>query len=728
MEIDEEWPQICSACNISIPNQVSLIAHKNGRKHILKAGEYERRQEEDKRTIFVSGAIMKTPEVAQLLLRNYFEENYGVIEKINVQHKFCFIVFEEPEAVQAALSEINHEFGGYRIKIKGRKTPSSKGKAEPESPSQQLRNKFNSFSTFNEQYLEIENSFSAVEQSYQSILENFIAQVKKKCDFYEMEFNLIGSARINLMKQNSDIDITVRITEKSKSMLMAGLEDIGRGTVRSKGAAEQRLERPVTRKLFTLAGGIKEISKSRKDLTTVHAVPGARKPLIRLTLNNQKIELSVDNIAAEVNTEFVSHLNEDPLFRAVLRVTRFMFEKNEIILIGRMTSYSVVCLVIHFLTKKGYLNSIANEASKLPKGSCISDALVNKAWDYRVPKTKLNWPNEYGSRPDAVLFVFIQFVEWLVHETASKCSKLEKSDVGKTIVFDTRYGETLPLDKFYERYELNGSLFKESPLMIADPFEIEHNTTGQISARNLERIQKAWKRIILRAKMKKFTEYVNDPNKNSNGLKDWGVTLLLPECNTTTAKKEGCSTTNESMNSSKNEEKHSNSVALSGGKLEILFKYLTEIMRIEVKPIDSNCVGGIINSNCVGESLESLEETDRDVPEKKMKTDQPNETEDRTKESVPLGYRGRTECSVSHVLWVGRRKIKRKINSQYKNCSWIDVENQITNQLLATAEKYKERQTFHIQVQKRDDGQFVVNFDGINHDLLRHIQQSVESF
>ena len=141
-------------------------------------------------------------------------------------------------------------------------------------------------------------------------------------------------------------------------MLMAGLEDIGRGTVRSKGAAEQRLERPVTKKLFTLAGGIKEISKSRKDLTTVHAVPGARKPLIRLTLNNQKIELSVDNIAAEVNTEFVSHLNEDPLFRAVLRVTRFMFEKNEIIRIGRMTSYSVVCLVIHFLTKKSYLNSI----------------------------------------------------------------------------------------------------------------------------------------------------------------------------------------------------------------------------------------------------------------------------------------------------------------------------------------------------------------------------------
>jgi len=40
---------------------------------------------------------------------------------------------------------------------------------------------------------------------------------------------------------------------------------------------------------------------------------------------------------------------------------------------------------------------------------------------------------------------------------------------------------------------------------VADPFEVEHNTTGQISTRNLERMNKIWKRILLRSKMKKFT-------------------------------------------------------------------------------------------------------------------------------------------------------------------------------------------------------------------------------
>ena len=45
--------------------------------------------------------------------------------------------------------------------------------------------------------------------------------------------------------------------------------------------------------------------------------------------------------------------------------------------------------------------------------------------------------------------------------------------------------------------------------MVADPFEVEHNTTGQISARNLERMNKTWKRILLRSKMKKFTGKIN---------------------------------------------------------------------------------------------------------------------------------------------------------------------------------------------------------------------------
>ena len=72
--------------------------------------------------------------------------------------------------------------------------------------------------------------------------------------------------------------------------------------------------------------------------------------------------------------------------------------------------------------------------------------------------------------------------------------------------------------------------------MVADPFEVEHNTTGQISARNLERMNKTWKRILLRSKMKKFTgkfqRFINkifmvpEPQVNSDSSKEhspWNI-------------------------------------------------------------------------------------------------------------------------------------------------------------------------------------------------------------
>ena len=72
---------------------------------------------------------MKTPEVAQLLLKNYFEENFGTVEKINIQEKYCFIIFDDDESAKAALKEPTHEFTGYKIKIK----PKTNLKIKPNS-------------------------------------------------------------------------------------------------------------------------------------------------------------------------------------------------------------------------------------------------------------------------------------------------------------------------------------------------------------------------------------------------------------------------------------------------------------------------------------------------------------------------------------------------------------------------------------------------------------------
>ena len=146
---------------------------------------------------------------------------------------------------------------------------------------------------------------------------------------------------------------------------------------------------------------------------------------------------------------------------------------------------------------------------------------------------------------------------------------------------------------------------------------------------------------------------------NSTDIKDWGITLLLPEINTPKP------STNESFE----EGQSKNSFILeSEDKLKSFFQYLTDVMRIEMN-----------------QTMDTNEMSSLSPPtSKKLKNDQ---TDNERVLEVPIGT---IECKVQHVLWVGRRKIKRKMINQYKNCRPIDVESQITNILLSTAEKYQE--------------------------------------
>ena len=108
--------------------------------------------------------------------------------------------------------------------------------------------------------------------------------------------------------------MVLEVSNWQKTLLLAGYRDIGEKSVRAKRreGSDPRWERPITEVLFTIAGLIIELGKEKKSLNlgNVHAVPGARKPLIRFSLNGQKIELSVGNTAAVINTKWMQRKGE----------------------------------------------------------------------------------------------------------------------------------------------------------------------------------------------------------------------------------------------------------------------------------------------------------------------------------------------------------------------------------------------------------------------------------
>ena len=71
-----------------------------------------------------------------------------------------------------------------------------------------------------------------------------------------------------------------------------------------------------------------------------------------------------------------------------------------------------------------------------------------------------------------------------------------------------------------------------------------------------------------------------------------------------------------------------------------------------------------------------------------METDNPSPS--KNAENVQGILNKEIECEIQYPMWIGRRKLRRKITQNYKNCTMLDIENQISNQLLVTAEKFKE--------------------------------------
>ena len=226
------------------------------------------------------------------------------------------------------------------------------------------------------------------------------------------------------------------------------------------------------------------------QLQSVHAVPGARKPVIRLMLQNCRVEISVNNIAASVNSKFMKMLCNDHLFHHILKFTRYIFGEMEVIRTGRLSSYSVGVAMFCYVQSQGFVPSLEKLIEKISPSGLI-DEFCQLPWDYRLPENiPFSW--ECASKQgaiDIVLKVFIGFCDWLANFEG---------------VLDPRSGRILGKMEFLGKYGLTEKHFKVGPFMIADPFEVEHNTTGAVTDRSAFQIRKALKAVQIKAKIRRL--------------------------------------------------------------------------------------------------------------------------------------------------------------------------------------------------------------------------------
>ena len=244
-----EWPFLCKPCQVTIPNPISWTAHKAGKKHSIKSTEYLRRQEEQSRTVHVSGPITTTP-VAELLLRNYFEENFGIVEKVIPQEKYVFVIFESAEIARDCAREKRHVFDEFVVVVKAR---SSSAKVHV-SGNESLRRQLNTCQTFSDQLAIINNSFAAPSEQFKLGIDELFKSVTSRLkDSYNLSFELIGSVRCEMLMPNSDVDISLQIDKCNAAPPNAELKALGEKTVRNPGHPS-RITRNITDTLYVLTG------------------------------------------------------------------------------------------------------------------------------------------------------------------------------------------------------------------------------------------------------------------------------------------------------------------------------------------------------------------------------------------------------------------------------------------------------------------------------------------
>ena len=322
------------------------------------------------------------------------------------------MIFDDEKSVQACINSDSHEVNGTKIKVSQRTKGQGKQLKESHTMVNQVQVQLNQAGNIESQLDIIHHSFLSVSPATQANIERVIELLKLKCsDFFELTFELIGSAKIGLLKDGSDIDMVAIVKQKEqKSFIMEGFAAQGEESVRKKGT-DVRLQRNVSKLLFTLAGCLIDLAKSNRSLNlgAIHAVPGARKPLIRMSINNVKIELSINNYAAIANTVMITNLMNDQKFAVLVKVVRYIFGLNEITRIGRFSSYAVICLIIQFLTESKILEPLG--LSKLEGNADITDELCSVNWDYRQPIVNLQW--KQGQDISVLLKEFSNFISWL---------------------------------------------------------------------------------------------------------------------------------------------------------------------------------------------------------------------------------------------------------------------------------------------------------------------------
>ncbi|XP_053891779.1 speckle targeted PIP5K1A-regulated poly(A) polymerase isoform X1 [Malaclemys terrapin pileata] len=514
----------CRLCHVTAANKPSLQDHLQGKKHQRLESLRAKRQDQELRSVFVSGFHKGTsaPELSE-----YFQAFGGVASVVMDKDKgvYAIVELQDQEVMEKVLAQPEHCLGGQRLRVKPREKkefkympPKKQGSAHhvqlsPEKLVQALCQADDVDAQMSQlvQLFELSESERRLRHLLVTLFQEVFSEFFPGCAILPF-----GSSVNGFDIHGCDLDLFLDL-EKTKTFQASAKGPQGAQAEEGAGP-DSDSEDSILSDIDLTTATVPEVLELvaavlRKCVPGVHsvqAVHSARRPVVKFCHKDSGLlgDISINNRLALCNTRFLQLCTEaDERVRPLVYVLRYWAKQQA--LAGNpfgggplLNNYALTLLVLFFLQTRSppALPTLA----QLRKLTGDGDQAIVDGWDCSFPQDASRL--EPSANTESLCSLLAEFFRIFGDHDFAGC------------VISLQEGQALPLPSFL--LSEVGPKFKLGPFNVQDPFELSHNVAANVNEKIAQRFQHCCRDGA------KYCRSLQYQRKSSKG-KAWGLVRLF---------------------------------------------------------------------------------------------------------------------------------------------------------------------------------------------------------
>uniref|UniRef100_T1J892 Speckle targeted PIP5K1A-regulated poly(A) polymerase n=1 Tax=Strigamia maritima TaxID=126957 RepID=T1J892_STRMM len=473
----------CDLCRTSFSTHYSWQIHLELQQHKALAAERDKRQESADRSIYITGFARGTPGmmIAQYFLQFGTLFNNPIIER--QKGVYAILEFEDKISVDRVLHYQNHYLGGRRLNVRPRHIKWRESQIKRENRKINKTGCETSYSDIVDLLLN-QRDVALQMVLLADALRLTDADVKEReniCNFFRSVFadffvysevDVFGSSANGLGKRGCDLDLLLSLKKELDDTEVKSFADtsdvdalsVARDVVQ-RNYRKLTIEELVKLSPVDIINLVKKIVKKRGVMCSeIFSIPSKRCPIVRFFIKRDtkiSVDLSVKNRLSLYNSKLVHlFMKSDERVLPLTYTIKYWIFRRELSLTqtNKLSSYSATLLVIFYLQNTN--PPILPPVEKLRQS--LTESRIQGGWECNFSDDLSKFPlTENEESLSGLLKGFFDYYNMFDFDGNAVCPCT---------------GTTISKEKLKDEIPN----FNDKFISVQDPFDLSHNTTGNI--------------------------------------------------------------------------------------------------------------------------------------------------------------------------------------------------------------------------------------------------------